>query len=449
MKRIITWVMIIAFVGGAATCGALWSRSSKKGNTNYRTALVRQGDLAETIGATGTVEPEDLIDVGAQVAGRITEFGKDRSGAEIDYGSEIKAGAVMARIDDTVYRAQMEQAEAALNSAYAGLDRARADLLQLTAKNNQARGDWERAQKLGPSDALSLSAYEGYRSAASIAEASLQMGKAAIRQAEASIVQAKADLNRANQNLSYCTITSPVDGIIIDRRVNIGQTVVASLNAPSLFLIAKDLKRVQVWVAVNEADIGNIHPGQRATFTVDAYPDEQFQGRVGKIRLNASMTQNVVTYTVEVATDNSDGRLLPYLTANMLFETSRKDNVLLVPSQALKWTPPDEAAKQAKDARQQDGSLRADRVAASSSAKGSRDQGSGKGTVWIPDGANVRPVQVRIGIRSGTETEVSGPDIKAGMAVVIGTKSNTEKEQPKGSTNPFVPQLPNRGGKRH
>lgn len=448
MKRIVTWVIVMAFAGGAATCAALWSRSSKEGTSGYRTAPVRQGDLVETIGATGTVEPEDLIDIGAQVAGRIIEFGKDKKGAEIDYGSEIKAGAVMARIDDTVYRAQTEQSEAALNSAYAGLDRARADLMQLTAKNDQARSDWERARKLGPSDALSLSSYEGYRSAAAIAEAGLQMGRAGIRQAQASIVQAKADLNRAKQNLSYCTISSPVDGIIIDRRVNIGQTVVASLNAPSLFLVAKDLKRVQVWVAVNEADIGNIHPGQNASFTVDAYPDEQFKGKVGKIRLNASMTQNVVTYTVEVVTDNSDGRLLPYLTANMLFETSRKNDVLIVPNQALKWTPPEEAAKQAKSSGQPSGDARGDRKAGASSLKGSGGRDSGKGTLWIADGAEIRPIKVDIGIRSGTETEVSGPDIQTGMNVVTGTKPVAGKEQPKGSTNPFVPQLPNRNKRR-
>ena len=143
----------------------------------------------------------------------------------------------------------------------------------------------------------------------------------------------------AQRNLSYCTIKSPVKGVIIDRRVNIGQTVVSSLNAPSLFLIAKDLKRMEVWVSVNEADIGNIHQGQPVSFTVDAYPNEIFHGEVGKVRLNATMTQNVVTYTVEVITDNSSGKLLPYLTANVLFELSQKENVLLVPNVALRWSP--------------------------------------------------------------------------------------------------------------
>jgi HlyD family secretion protein len=209
----------------------------------------------------------------------------------------------------------------------------------LKAKLNQAERDWQRAQKLGPSDALAQSTYDAYRSAYDTAVANVAVGKAAILQAKASLAQAEAVLRRAQRNLGYCTIKSPVKGVIIDRSVNIGQTVVASLNAPSLFLIAKDLKRMQVWVAVNEADIGKIRPGLPVTFTVDAFPGETFRGEVGKVRLNASMTQNVVTYTVEIVTDNSSGRLLPYLTANVQFELDRRTNVLMVPNAALRWKP--------------------------------------------------------------------------------------------------------------
>ncbi len=146
-------------------------------------------------------------------------------------------------------------------------------------------------------------------------------------------------MQRARRNLGYCVIRSPVKGVIIDRRVNIGQTVVSSLNAPSLFLIAKDLHRVQVWVAVNEAEISRVHAGQPATFTVDALPDKEFQGEVLKIRLNASMTQNVVTYTVEVAADNHEGLLLPYLTANVSFIVDKRTGVLSVPAAALTFLP--------------------------------------------------------------------------------------------------------------
>ncbi len=432
MKKGLIWAFAIAGLGAVIACGAMWSRSSKEAASDYRTAQIRHGSLVETISATGTVEPEDLIDVGAQVAGRIVEFGKDSQGREIDYGSEIEAGMVLARIDDTVYRADLSQAEASLNSARANLERTKADLEQLRAKNDQAQNDWKRARKLGPSEALSQSSYDGYRSAADVASASLRMGMAAIKQAEAGVAQAQADLNRAKQNLSYCTIVSPIRGVIIDRRVNIGQTVVASLNAPSLFLIAKDLKHVQVWVAVNEADIGSIHPGQKVTFTVDAYPDERFEGQVGKIRLNASMTQNVVTYTVEVVTDNSDGRLLPYLTANLKFETKRSDNALIVPNQALKWSPSGKGEK-----------------AGSPSGSGSSRRDGAAGTLWVLGGNTLKPVRVSLGVTDGSETAVSSPEIGEGMAVVTGIKTKSEISSGSGSqqssTNPFVPQIPRRG----
>jgi HlyD family secretion protein len=454
MKKRYPWLIALALAAVLCIGGVLWIRSGKEGASSYKTAQIRQGDLAETISATGTVEPEDLIDIGAQVAGRIVEFGRDTKGAQIDYGSEVKQGMLLARIDDSVYKAQAEQAGASLNSAVANLARARADLMQLQARSDQARNDWERAKKLGPSDALSKSTYEGYRSAALVAEAAVESGKAAIKQAEAGIIQAKADLSRARENLGYCTIPSPVDGVVIDRRVNIGQTVVASLNAPSLFLIAKDLKRVQVWVAVNEADIGNIHQGQKATFTVDAYPGGRFTGTVRKIRLNASMTQNVVTYTVEVATDNADGRLLPYLTANMQFETARADNALLVPNQALRWSPDAGSSGSPKLSRDSgtpgspneqggEGTGMKARKRQSKDANTSRPE---KGTIWVLEGETLRPVQVEPGISDGLDTAVSSPDIRAGMAVVTGIQTATELAQKK-STNPFMPQLPR--GRRH
>ncbi len=167
----------------------------------------------------------------------------------------------------------------------------------------------------------------------------MSVAQAELEQSKAAVVQAQAARNKAQKNVDYCTITSPVKGVVIDRRVTIGETVVSSLNAPSLFLIAKDLTRVQVWVAVNEADIGNITPGKPVTFTVDAFPGRTFRGTVGKVRLNAQMTQNVVTYVVEIETDNKDGKLFPYQTANVQFEINRLRNVMLVPNAALRYEP--------------------------------------------------------------------------------------------------------------
>src|SRR5262249_13652481 len=195
-------------------------------------------------------------------------------------------------------------------------------------------------------------------------------------------------LKQDRQNLDYCTITSPVEGVIIDRRVTLGQTVQSSFNAPSLFLIAKDLKRMKVWASVNEADIGQVYVGQPVRFTVDARAVMDFEGLVRLSRLNASMTQNVVTYTVEVLTDNSNGKLLPYMTANLHFEVAHRKNVLLVPNAALRYKPQaQQIAPDVREARerQRKESIAPEKVAAEGKEKANR------GTVWFEDDGFVRP----------------------------------------------------------
>ncbi|MFA5203227.1 MAG: efflux RND transporter periplasmic adaptor subunit [Lentisphaeria bacterium] len=434
-KSILIAAGVVLVAGGGF---AAW-RYGKPGApaTTYRTAVVTRGAVVSTIGASGTVEPEELVDVGAQVAGQILRFGKDRAGRAIDYGSEVEEGMVLAVIDDAVYQAAVAEATAQLAQASANQLNAEASRDQLKAKLHQANRDWERAKKLGPSDALAESSYDNYQAAYEIAKANLAMGEAAITQAKASVAQNQAVLQRAQRNLGFCTIVSPVRGVVIDRCVNIGQTVVSSLNAPSLFLIAKDLKRMQVWVAVNEADIGNVHPGQPVSFTVDAFPGETFRGTVKKVRLNASMSQNVVTYTVEVSTDNPGGRLLPYLTANAQFELARRDNVLRVPNGALRWQPKPEqtaAAAGAKPAKARH----------PGAANGSEDA-AGTATVWVLDGALVRPVAVHAGITDGIVSEISGEGVTEGLTVVVGEKTAATTETPtSGTVNPFTPKMPSR-----
>jgi HlyD family secretion protein len=425
-------VVVLAFLG-------LMLRGSRNA-AMFRTVPVKRGDLVATISATGTVEPEEVIDIGAQVAGRIVAFGKDKHGKTIDYGSAVEAGTVLARIDDALYAADVDQARATLGQSKAALQRSEADLNQLKAKLYQAQRDWARAQKLGPGDALSQADYDAAQSAFETAKANLEVGKAAIEQAKKTVNQSEALLQRAQQNLSYCTIVSPVIGVIIDRRVNIGQTVVASLNAPSLFLIAKDLRRMQVWVSVNEADIGNLRPGIPVTFTIDAYPGEVFQGEVGKVRLNATMTQNVVTYTVEVNTDNSSGKLLPYLTANAKFIVGESRNVFLVPNAALRWLPQPEQVVREFRGKTKAGPAPESPSAEKPSPKGGKEE-QARGVVWVPQGALVRPVQVRLGLSDGTLTEVDSPELKEGAQVVVGEMEKQQAGKPAPGASPFAPQL--------
>lgn len=448
MKRLIMRSIFVLVLFGLMGGAAAWLLQRNDDQAVLcRTSQVTQGDLLVSISATGTVQPEEVIDVGAQVAGQILSFGKDVNGKPVDYGSFVEEGTVLARIDDSLYLADAAQAEAQVQSAKASELRAEADLEQMKAKLRQAERDWQRAQRLGPSEALAQASYDAYQSTYETTKANVAVGEAAILQAKASLAQAEAVVRRAQRNLGYCTIKSPVKGVIIDRRVNIGQTVVASLNAPSLFLIAKDLKRMQVWVAVNEADIGKIRPGLPVTFTVDAFPGDTFRGQVGKIRLNASMTQNVVTYTVEIITDNSSGRLLPYLTANIEFELNRLSNVLLVPNAALRWTPSVEQvapafreAFEGQLARKQ----RSDGGQIGSARALTPDEGRDRRVLWLLDGEHVKPVSVKAGQSDGALTVVEGEGLEEGLQVVTGLQTQVRDENQ--GSNPFTPQFM-RGGR--
>src|SRR5262245_7274159 len=384
MRSILTLGVVAAVLAGG---GYWYSQRVSVRLSQFKTAPIHRGELQVTISATGTVEPEEVVDVGAQVAGMIKSLGPDPqdSTRTVDYGSTVEQGTVLARVDDALYVSDVDQANASVEQAKANQQRAEADLQQLRAKLRQAERDWQRAQVMRRSPGTITEAdYDMYQANFETAQSLLAVGDASVNQAKKSVQMSEAGLAKAQKNLGYCTIQSPVKGVIIDRRVNVGQTVVSSLNAPSLFLIAKDLKRMQVWVSVNEADIGQIRPGLPVRFTVDADPKEVFRGSVNKVRLNATMTQNVVTYTVEVGTDNSSGKLLPYLTANVQFEVGQRQNVLLVPNTALRWRPQSQQiAPDARAALAESGSRRKDKAPAADAPE--------QGTVWVQDGAFVRP----------------------------------------------------------
>lgn len=414
MARWVGWLSGLALVAGGVYWYA-WGHADSA--PLFRFGEVKRGDLMATISATGTIQPDDVVDVGAQVAGMIKTLGVDPtdSSRAIDYGAAVEEGTILARIDDAVYAAQVEQAKA-------NLARAEADLIALRARQRQRQRDWERAQNLSKNRSAAITEAE-----LDVAEAENQAANGALGVGEAAVEQAKASLHQAEINLGYTTIRSPVKGVIIDRRVNVGQTVVASLNAPSLFLIAKDLRRLEVWAAVNEADVGQIRTGQPVTFTVDAFPGEVFQGVVGQVRLNATMTQNVVTYTVVVNTDNASGVLLPYLTANLRFEVDRRSDVLLVPNAALRYKPRPELLGQ------RPGDPQKEKASAPESAAQRRH-----GTVWKLVAGRPQPFELELGLADATHTEVVKGDVKPGDSLIT---DEVLASQAAGGTNPFAPQM--------
>jgi HlyD family secretion protein len=438
--RILIWFILIAIVvtGG----GALYLHATSEPAFDYRTATVRRGDLVSTVSATGTLEPEEVVDVGAQVAGLIVSFGKDLNGNLIDYRSPVDAGMVLARIDDTTYQADLESADAGVEQATTAVQKGQADLELANSKLLEAEHNWRRAEKIGPSDALSQNDYDMYQADFETAKATVSIAEAEIATAKSGVSLAKAEQAKAKRALDFCTITSPVKGVIIDRRVNVGQTVVSSLNTPSLFLIGKDLRQMQIWASVNEADIGQIIPGAPVTFRCDAFPDKVFNGKVGKIRLNASLNQNVVLYTVEVEADNSKNILLPYLTARVEFEVKRETNQLIVPNMALRWSPtaasevaPDFRAKWKPAGDDDEDAIPQPRAGHSKPGVAKQVHG----TVWVTDGAFVRPINVTLGITDRIDTVVHSDELKDGTNIVIG-------DIPQGSgggtsTDPFMPQM--------
>jgi HlyD family secretion protein len=374
MRKVIGLLFLLTSVGPALGDG------DAKGK--FRTEAVRRGDLTVTVQATGTVEPEEVVNVGAKVSGQIIRFGVDpqEKNKSIDFGTRVEEGTVLAQIDPVLYEIKVEQAREELQKR-------RASLQLLETRLRFAERQWQRAQKLEAAKVKPHEETEELQSQYEIIKSELDVGKADLRLAQ-------AVLREADTKLGYATIKSPTKGVIIDRRVNIGQAVGPAPNSPSLFLIAKDLNHVQVWATVREGDIAKIHPGQAVRFAVDAYPNEVFAGKVVQVRLNAAMSQNVVTYTVEVNSDNPTGKLLPYLTANLQFDVDKRKSALLVPNAALRWRPP-----QSQPAAE-----------------------LGTSNAWIEDKGSVRPVKLHLGLTDGAWTEILAGDLAEGQPVITGDR---------------------------
>lgn len=386
-RRWVIIVIVLVLAGGGVAFRIL---NHEKPKIKWRTAKVEQGDLKVAVTATGTLSAVTTVQVGTQVSGTIAAI-------HADFNSTVKKGQVIAELDRTFLQTSVQDTEASV---------ARAQVQVQMTKRAQDRAKELAAQSLlAPSDLdTAVTNYES---------------------AQAELRSAQAQLDRARVNLRYATILSPVDGVVISRAVDVGQTVAASFNTPTLFTIAADLTKMQVQASVDEADIGQVKLDQAASFTVDAYPNQPFEGRVAQIRFQPVVVQNVVTYTVIINVPNPDLKLLPGMTANLSIAVTEHKNVLKVLSSALRFSPPVESGSESTG--------RSSRWSGNGSGEGGRNYSQsapvalpqlpvqgGPGTIWILDPEQKpRSVKVTVGLSDGTFTEVQG-ELRAGDDVITG-----------------------------
>ena len=321
IPRLLIAAAVIALVAGGA-----WYWNSRKGDaaeSAFRTTTVERGDIRVAISATGTLSAISTVTVGSQISGQVTDI-------LVDFNSQVKKGDVLARIDASTYNAQIEQGTAQIASARAALGQSQATL-------RNAELDFQRKADLGKQKLVAQSDVD-------LARATLEQARAQVKSSEAQIRQQTAATQTTRVNLDRTVIRSPVDGVVLTRKIEPGQTVAASLSAPELFTIAEDLGKMKIELAVDEADIGQVKVGQSVSFTADAFADRQFKGSVEQVRLAATTTNNVVTYPVVVTVDNSDGTLLPGLTVNAEIEVSKRADILKVSNAALRFKPAQAAA---------------------------------------------------------------------------------------------------------
>src|SRR5580765_3499607 len=378
-----------------------FSYESKK-TPQYFTEKVQKGDIQNVVQATGTINAVTTVQVGSQVSGTIqTLFA--------DFNSHVKKNQVVAQIDPSLFQGALLQAKADLADAQANLVASKANLDKALAAAAQAKLDFTRYTTLANEGVVPTQQLDTARATSQSADAAVGAAKAQVTQASAQVQQKQAAVTVAQTNLEHSTIRSPIDGTVIARSVDVGQTVAASLQAPTLFTIAQDLTKMQVYVSTDESDVGTIHPGQDVTFKVDAFPKNPFKGKVSAVRLNATTVQNVVTYTTVVDFDNPDLKLFPGMTAYVTVPVAEANDVVKVPNGALRFTP-DLTADQIAALYQKAGI-----TATGGGRKGGKgtQQASGNGqattaVVWkLNAEKQAEPVQVKLGITDHTTTEVA------------------------------------------
>ncbi|HEY2914430.1 MAG TPA: efflux RND transporter periplasmic adaptor subunit [Candidatus Angelobacter sp.] len=385
-----------------AAIGLLTAFKYESKNTpQYFTEKVQKGDIQNVVQATGTINAVTTVQVGSQVSGTIQTL-------SADFNSHVKKNQVIAQIDPSLFKGALLQAQANLANAQANLTAAKANLDKADAAAVQAKLDLNRYTVLAQQGIVPTQQLDSARATSQSADAAVGAAKAAVTQAAAQVQQNSAAVTVAKANLDYTTIKSPIDGTVIARSVDVGQTVAASLQAPTLFTIAQDLTKMQVYVSTDESDVGTIQAGQDVNFKVDAFPKDSFKGKVSAVRLNATTVQNVVTYTTIVDFDNPDMKLFPGMTAYVTVPVATATDVVKVPNGALRFTP-DLTAKQISDLYQKAGI-----AAAGGARKGGKgtQQASGQqattAVVWkLNADKSLEPVQIKLGITDHTTTEVA------------------------------------------
>ena len=387
--------LVIAAVAAIATL-AVWllSGGKKEEKITFDTAAVGPANIMNSITATGTIEPVTSVTVGTQVSGIVSKL-------FVDYNSVVKKGQVIAELDKTNLMSQLNTAKTQLATAQSQL--------------NYQTANYKRYKTLFEKGLVAADDFDN--------------AKLSYTQAKEQVVSAKEEVQRAQTNLGYATITSPIDGVVLSKSVEEGQTVAASFSTPELFTIAQDLTNMQVVADVDEADIGDVKEGERVTFTVDAYPDDTFEGEVKQVRQEATTTNNVVTYEVVISAPNADLKLKPGLTANVTIYTAERKGVLSVPSKALRFTPQKETVGKMKIV----------------------DAANAKNKVWTIEGNSIVAHKVNIGMTDGTNTQIVG-GIAEGTKVITGLNvMGGEEKMPmeaQGEKSPFAPGPPGKNKRK-
>ena len=387
-------LVIVAVAAIAALAVRLLSGGKKEEKITFDTAAVAPANIMNSITATGTIEPVTSVTVGTQVSGIVSKL-------FVDYNSVVKKGQVIAELDKTNLMSQLNTAKTQLATAQSQL--------------NYQTANYKRYKTLFEKGLVAADDFDN--------------AKLSYTQANEQVVSAKEEVQRAQTNLGYATITSPIDGVVLSKSVEEGQTVAASFSTPELFTIAQDLTNMQVVADVDEADIGDVKEGERVSFTVDAYPDDTFEGEVKQVRQEATTTNNVVTYEVVISAPNADLKLKPGLTANVTIYTAERKGVLSVPSKALRFTPQKETVGKMKIV----------------------DVANAKNKVWTIEGNSIVAHKVNIGMTDGTNTQIVG-GIAEGTKVITGLNvMGGEEKMPmeaQGEKSPFAPGPPGKNKRK-